>query len=412
LWDAKGNHDFLEIYRKFHAVMDRPGFGNIVKCASEIFDAPVVFTNEEYHIVAQYPLKKIGDSVYDTLLESGTLPIDTIMNFQKAYLEEDGPRYDPFFANKGLVEDMPRIFAEVYDDIHIYGHIAIFINKNSVEPWQLEAASILVSVLRIKVKLSQDYAPSLSSDLNILLNRNSPDSAKSSAVLNLSRFYKKPGILLTAPFGRNKAQQALLSFVHNPFKKRFSGAVSTLFKTDLVSLVLDEKKHSLSEMKSVAQEMSNFLSRYEIYCGAVYPVENLYLLPDYYLQSHLTADLVARAYKNSPKEKVPHLSYYDRGDPMPLYLFISQQPGFSCFIDPLLKTIEDYDIKNNTELLSTLKCYCESLFNKNHTAEKLHIHRNTLTYRLNRIEELFHIDLQDYNCFLDMMISFELSEFL
>ena len=58
-----------------------------------------------------------------------------------------------------------------------------------------------------------------------------------------------------------------------------------------------------------------------------------------------------------------------------------------------LENMNAYDMENATEFLPTLKSYIFNLKNTKETASELHIHRNTLLYRINKIEELFGITL-------------------
>jgi hypothetical protein len=52
------------------------------------------------------------------------------------------------------------------------------------------------------------------------------------------------------------------------------------------------------------------------------------------------------------------------------------------------------DLKRERELLVTLEAYCET-FSTQRTAERLQVHRNTVLYRLRRIEEITSLDLED-----------------
>ncbi|QSX07677.1 hypothetical protein J0B03_07490 [Alkalibacter rhizosphaerae] len=63
--------DMMQIIKEFHDQMDKPGYRPLIRSASKFFDAPVVFTDDKYELVSLYPAKKIGDFVYDTLLETG-----------------------------------------------------------------------------------------------------------------------------------------------------------------------------------------------------------------------------------------------------------------------------------------------------------------------------------------------------
>jgi hypothetical protein len=52
------------------------------------------------------------------------------------------------------------------------------------------------------------------------------------------------------------------------------------------------------------------------------------------------------------------------------------------------------DLKQDSQLVSTLEVHCESFVSRR-TAERLGVHRNTVLYRLKRIEEITSADLED-----------------
>ncbi len=66
-----------------------------------------------------------------------------------------------------------------------------------------------------------------------------------------------------------------------------------------------------------------------------------------------------------------------------------------------LQKLEEYDHANGTFLINTLEAYYMSGFNVGKTAEALFIHRNSLQYRLKKIEEILGIHLEDTMEYLD-----------
>ena len=68
-----------------------------------------------------------------------------------------------------------------------------------------------------------------------------------------------------------------------------------------------------------------------------------------------------------------------------------------------LHKIEEYDHANGTFLLDTLVTYYMNGFSVGKTAEELFIHRNSLQYRLNKIQELVDFELDDYMEYLDLV---------
>ena len=75
-----------------------------------------------------------------------------------------------------------------------------------------------------------------------------------------------------------------------------------------------------------------------------------------------------------------------------------------------LENMNAYDMENATEFLPTLKSYIFNLKNTKETASELYIHRNTLLYRINKIEELFGITLDSAEDFLYIMMIFYMQD--
>ncbi len=397
-----------DIYKILHKNMDQPGYRPLIRGAATLFGAPVIFTDDRYQLIAMYPEEKIGDYVYDTLLEQGYLPESIIADFHNAYLREPGKRYEPFYEKDGPVKDCPRIFAEVYDDTNILGHAAIFLKDKPLESWQLEAASILADILRIKINLSRQIPSSHADTLHHLLNRKTTSQAKTRAIAQISPNKPQDALLLVAPLDQTKSQHAFSALAMNYCLHQFPGAIPTVYNDDLVVLFIS-KKHSRT-LKDQAASFSGYLKQHHILSGAVYPVENLYNLSDDYFLGRLTA-----LYRYWEEIKHRHLNtdlyYYHDLAPYPVLLYLSQRENIRCLSHPAIDKIRTYDLKNNTDYFQTLACYCQNFFHKNETAQDLNIHRNTLNYRIKRIEELFHLNLQDNRILLHLVISLEITAY-
>ncbi|MCR5666717.1 MAG: helix-turn-helix domain-containing protein [Eubacterium sp.] len=77
---------------------------------------------------------------------------------------------------------------------------------------------------------------------------------------------------------------------------------------------------------------------------------------------------------------------------------------------PALKVLREYDKKHHTEFYNTLYIYLKNLKNIANTANEMHLHRNTLLYRLDRLKELIGNDLSEYYVQLHILMSFEMEK--
>ena len=74
-------------------------------------------------------------------------------------------------------------------------------------------------------------------------------------------------------------------------------------------------------------------------------------------------------------------------------------------------TLELYDRKNGTELLGTLHAYLAKHRNLSDAAASLFIHRNTLSKRLDKINDLVRVDLDDAEVVFHLMFSYRIIEY-
>lgn len=83
--------------------------------------------------------------------------------------------------------------------------------------------------------------------------------------------------------------------------------------------------------------------------------------------------------------------------------------------DYYAKTIEPlliYDKENKTDFSQTLKCYLSHNGSVKETADELFVHRNTINYKLNKIEELLDLDLSSLDARLQLTVGFMLKDML
>lgn len=125
----------------------------------------------------------------------------------------------------------------------------------------------------------------------------------------------------------------------------------------------------------------------ETVIGVGYPASGLYELPMSYENAW---NIVHIADKLLMKPGV-----YSFGDLLLEDVLLHVKPYFSLrFIDRQLDAICGENDCN--DLAQTFKVYCESFFSKQEAAKRLHLHRNTLSYRLQKIENLLGISLANF----------------
>ena len=71
-----------------------------------------------------------------------------------------------------------------------------------------------------------------------------------------------------------------------------------------------------------------------------------------------------------------------------------------------LKTLKSHDAEKNSSLYETLFHFLINERNTQRTAQALHIHKNSMLYRLNQIRELVDLDLDNPELRLYLILSY------
>ena len=94
------------------------------------------------------------------------------------------------------------------------------------------------------------------------------------------------------------------------------------------------------------------------------------------------------------------------------FLLANKRESLQAYFMKLLSPLLNYDYVSKNDFIETLEIYLKSNCNWSESKDLLHIHGNTLTYRLNRISEILNIDLKNYQDRLRLQIAFEIKSLL
>lgn len=146
---------------------------------------------------------------------------------------------------------------------------------------------------------------------------------------------------------------------------------------------------SLTHAKSLSQEIWDRLkdASIETIIGVGHPAQNIYEMPFSYSNAW---EVVSIADKLSMQPAV-----YCFNEMLLEHLLLSVSPHYS--LKYLEKKLADCQKESDTaDLVETFSTYCECFFSKQKAAEKLHLHRNTLAYRLAKTEEKFNLSMDNF----------------
>lgn len=110
------------------------------------------------------------------------------------------------------------------------------------------------------------------------------------------------------------------------------------------------------------------------------------------------------------RQDMPKLSFQNSGLFM-LLTGVEDTKVLKRYYVDTLGELENYDHKNQTDYVFTLKSYLDNNKSVQEVAKETFVHRNTINYKINKIKEILNCDL-DYQNGLRLLLAFKVKELL
>lgn len=138
--------------------------------------------------------------------------------------------------------------------------------------------------------------------------------------------------------------------------------------------------------KSIGSEIARQFPNARVAIGIGQPARDVTVWRTSYRDAVQALDLAVRLQTDTPLY-IGDLGVYQ------LILSLSDREKLATFCDRTLGSLLEYDMRQHADLIKTLEAFFACHGNLSQTAEMLIVHRNTLLYRMNRINEIAQIDL-------------------
>jgi sugar diacid utilization regulator len=165
------------------------------------------------------------------------------------------------------------------------------------------------------------------------------------------------------------------------------------------------KETIIDMVEAIIYEMSGYYSDFSISAGVGGKCSDLFELRSSYEDAMKALKILSRLPGKSP------VIFFDDME-VKKFLLNNEPEELRDFVYKNLGNLLNYENSSRDEFIKTLRQYIRSNGNWSLTRQKLHIHGNTLNYRLNRIKDILGLDLDNYNDRLKIQLALEIMDFL
>lgn len=176
--------------------------------------------------------------------------------------------------------------------------------------------------------------------------------------------------------------------------------ISIIFNNYAVTVISRSSDNLLSKQEK--DNINIFLKNNKLIGGLSQLFMKFGELDQYYQQSLFA---IEQGQKNNSKAALHHYENYALDH---LLMYTMKEANLNTFCHPIIILLKNYDDHNSTEYLETIYTFIKFNRDISKTSNELHIHKNTLNYRLKKISELIEIDWNNGELLAHMLLSIKL----
>lgn len=398
------------VYEKLYKAVCDQSMNNVVKVANEIFQRPVVFVDEYFHVVSMHPARPIGDPGWDFMYENKAMNREQIFRTLDEFLSGKKAFYKPFFANTGSCEKSPRLFAEVVQDNNVHGHVIVFWGGDPPTEEDFEIIGLVIDAIRLRIssriKSMGSWNLALSTKLEDLLAPATPPHLERLACEAISGTMQPDYTICVTTIGALASQRAFAEYAVRELQQLYRNVICVIYDSSIVILYGGSTPHGSGTpvpRDSMADKLFKFFEAHDMICGLSDSFRDPSQTRVHYRQALLTARLALQQGRDQSTS-------FSALMPLPIFLSVLEKDTPETFIHPAIFKMREYDAINGTAYDETMRSFSFNMHNKDRTASELCIHRNTLLYRLGRVSELFNLPYEDDRVALNLLCSYLILE--
>lgn len=389
------------------AIVYSKGIQYIIETASEILNNPIVLLDIEMNLLAKSQVLETDDVIWNELLNNGGFSQDTLDYITTAKIKEIALSHSyPFlFLDERL--QYQRIIGNVVVNGITVGFFVVMESKKKITEDDLELSYYFCNIMSSEMQINKTHlnlkGAAYNTFMSDVLSRKikDPDLINQRAK-NIGLKLKKHLFLLAI---KNRLYEKInynVIEVKNKAEELLSDSKAFIYDDSVLVLITKGNTAFLSDQ--YFKEFLKYLESKQLIAGLSNSFCYLHELLLNYQLSIKSIELGLLL-----KHEIT-LFRYRKYQIYHLLDICSKQVDLNAFCNPIVQDIIEYDKLNSSEFTKTLYAYLIYSKDTIRVANFLHIHRNTVFYRIEKMKELFKLDFNDGNLLQNIFLSLKIME--
>ncbi|MCR4436404.1 MAG: helix-turn-helix domain-containing protein [Clostridiales bacterium] len=392
-----------------NALMQDKGLKYILSLGEEFIGNPVCIVDCSLKLLSISRRVDTDDIFWKEILEKGYFSQELvhIMKIEKVF-QKLHKSYTPFLI-KSKIKDKANIMATIVSGTTVMAYMSLLEYNRPFLKSDVEPTAFLAKIVSREMQKDTFYhhAKGLMYEYLIadLLDGKLKDRDVIHERLKLLKWPLKQNLyVMSVTFDLEERYNSSLEYTRDLIEQNIFGSKAIIFNGNIVLVISRDYSNILD--KNELKEIDHYFGQNRMYGGLSRCFHDISEIQIYFNQSLEALEIGIRLENNRfIFEYEDYVLYH-------IVNLCNNHENLISLCHPSLIKLIEYDRKNNTLLAHSLKVFLQNERNLVASAQALHIHRNTMVYRIDKIQEIIQVDLNDSNIRLHFNISYKFLEYI
>lgn len=379
----------------------------IIDAAASMIGNPLIVVDTTYKVLAYSSTCPVKDKLWQENIERGHCTYDFLALATELAPKQVSPENSEAYSIYCPISPASKYGSKIYWNNAVIGYIFLFEEYTPMTSQQKDFLPLISYLMSDLLSKSQDFA-SLHSPLSEKILNNLLIGDKDTYVDTLLNYTKihfpEKMYCLVLKLRDNNYQAPLTDLLKEQLKYFIPKACITVYQGNMVCVICSEEAGKLSN--ETVQEIRSKMGEHVQYMTISRCFSKVMEVKSHYLQCLTLQKAAIRLNKTKQLLWLEEYVFYT------LLAEIPDETKLKEKVHPALPILRQYDFQNRGTLYETLDIYIKTQGNLKETAARLFVHRNSLSYRMNKIMELTQIDLTDTATIYSLHMSFCIEQYL
>ncbi|MBS4538064.1 helix-turn-helix domain-containing protein [Clostridium sp. D2Q-11] len=374
-----------------NSLIQGKGLNYLINISSKILNNPLIFIDASFKIISYSSTYEITDKLWNENIHAGYCSYEFINEVKKLKSVKNSPNNNEPYIVTCDKSPIRRLVSKVFIKNSLVGYIIVLESFTLFENKNENLLPIISNVISEELLTNKFFNKSKgavyeSFFLELLENNIKDERIKQERLKSINFNYNNSLYVFVIDISNYKTNNSS-DFLRNSLENLFPNSKSLFYKDNIILISESNKNNEIS--KSKIDKFILFAKKENLISGISESFDNILDFKKYYIQALNALNIGKKLSLNDSIFFYDDLRFFD------LISEFHNKNEMLKFCTPNVLKLKEYDEKHNKDYFNTLYNYLKHNQNINLTSKSLFIHRNTISYRINKIEEILDMDLKD-----------------